>query len=336
MKVENTSKVSTEFDFQQQSEKCFYAAVFFSEFKHHWQPITKGNVVALEFDLVWRPCHAPVLSPISLPDFLTSVKLVNEALSDWSNDNRREVEEEAAFLIIPLEDAYHNPNFHFSALSGNDRKMAHILQSFDFIDLHLAVVSKKCGRGKRSSYVQSIQTYEIVRWVHSNISLPQFQDFDVDLTKHLVGTGDTMTSLLKKSSSERLHPMLIIQPKLQSIRRCCALQFDAMLAHMESRSGGESSLMRMHSTACLEQVLSYCQTDPLNVWGVGITKRSKRTLRLFDICRDLQAQNEGLVLLEILGMDVLNPNCNPLSICDGITDIARSIVGMIMKAGGNI
>ena len=280
-------------------------------------------MVALEFDLIWRPSPVSVISSISLPDFLTSVKLVNEALSGWSKDNQQ-LEE---FVVIPLQEAYYDSNFDFFALSGNDSKMAQILQFIDFIDVHLAAISKQ-------QVTRKCSIYKIVRWVNSSISIPQFQNFNVlDFTKHLV--GDIKTSLFKTegSSSECLHPVLIIQPKRQSIRRCCSSHFDVLLAHLESRllSDGESSLMRMHSTACLEQVISYCQTEPLKVWDVPSTKASERIRRLFNICRKLQAQKEGLLLLDIVGKGFPN-NFNPLA----TSSIARTIVGMIVNAGGKI
>ena len=162
MKVENAyTKVFTEFDFQHLSDQSFYAAVFFSDLKHRWQSITKGNMVALEFDLIWRPSPVSVISSISLPDFLTSVKLVNEALSGWSKDNQQ-LEE---FVVIPLQEAYYDSNFDFFALSGNDSKMAQILQFIDFIDVHLAAISKQQVTRKSS-------IHKNVWRIESTISIP--------------------------------------------------------------------------------------------------------------------------------------------------------------------
>ena len=332
LRVEKPNQVSTEFDFQRQSHRFYYATVFLSDCQHYWQPIVKGYMVALEFDLVWRPCPALVISAIRLPEFLTSVKLVKEALSAWSNDDLLPAAG-SGVLAVPLEETYYHTNFSFSALSGNDRKMAQILQSVDFIDLHLAVVTKVTEDGEKSS------TYKIVQWIYSSKSLPQFQNY-LNLKKYLV--GEIKTSLLDTmgaSLSEDLYPMLIIQPQRHSILRCCSSQFDVMLNHLESLllSDGESSVMRMHSASCLEQVLSYCQTEPLKVWkGVPESKASERIGRLFDICRDLQAQKEGLLLLEILGKVATNDFNPPAVFYERVDNepFARSIINMIMKTGG--
>ena len=69
------------------SNGFYNATVFFSDFRYHWQSIVNGYMVALQFDLVWRRCPALVNSSIRLPEFLTSVGLVKEALSAWSNDD---------------------------------------------------------------------------------------------------------------------------------------------------------------------------------------------------------------------------------------------------------
>ena len=152
-------------DFQQNSDKCFYAAAFFTEHKHEWQTVKRGNMVALEFDLLWKPASTFTTSSICLPAFLSTVKLIKETLSAWSTANRQveegrvdsspnpstsAISERASnindnapedLLIIPLEDAYCPTNFIFSALRGSDCHVAHILQSIDFIDVHLAIIS---------------------------------------------------------------------------------------------------------------------------------------------------------------------------------------------------
>ena len=356
------------FDFQPNSDKCFYAAAFFTDYKHEWQTVTRGNMVALEFDLLWKPASTFTTSSIRLPAFLSTVKLVKETLNAWSIANRQvkvdsspnsstsAISERASntkdnapedLLIIPLEDAYCPTNFSFSALRGSDCHVAHILQSIDFIDVHLAIISSTgdSPESKRMDDVKDAisvpkdtESFKIVNWIYATNSVPQFQNYLLDFPKHFVINIQT-TSVLKDNSEHSVrHPVLAIQPRHQSIHRCCIFQFDAILDHLESRLSldGISRTNRVHLVTCLGQILSYCQEDPLDVWDVSDTKATERTLRLLKFCQVLQAQQEGLLLLSLFSQDVPKPNSGEfLNIGIHNDLVVRSMVAMVLNIGGN-
>ncbi len=53
------------FEFDQLSNRHFYTATFFPDLKHEWQPVQRGNLVALEYDLIWKPIPGLIPSHIS-------------------------------------------------------------------------------------------------------------------------------------------------------------------------------------------------------------------------------------------------------------------------------
>lgn len=77
------SSEDASFDFHDKSDQYFYAAAFLTEYKHEWQQVARGNVAALEFDLLWQPASAITISSISLPAFVTALNLVRESLKAW-------------------------------------------------------------------------------------------------------------------------------------------------------------------------------------------------------------------------------------------------------------
>ncbi len=336
---------STTFYFHEhQSDRHFYAAVFFSDYKHEWQPIERGNMVALEFDIIWWPSPAPVVSPISLPDFLMSQDSAVKALSAWRILNQKILEKSVGsaigvsddILLILLEEQYHETYFNFSALKGKDRKIAHILQSIDFIDVHLAVISKNVG--ENDPRAPSRSSYQIVQWIYSGISLPQFRNYKLDLKTQLIKTSSNTSGSLDQSR----HLMLVLQPRCQSVLRCCDAQFDVMLSHLESRlySEGYSTTARKHLAACLSQVLDYCQLEPSKVWDIPVAKAAERTRRLMKICRDLPAPKEIHILLAVLGKNFYRASKDdhpPIVIYEGIRNelVARLTIDMVLDAGGN-
>lgn len=348
---------STTFYFQHESDRLFYAAVYFSDYKHEWQPIERGNMVALEFDIIWWPSPAPVVSSISLPDFLMSQDSAVKALSAWSTLVKQKILEKSVgssigvsddILLILLEEQYHETYFNFSALKGKDRKIAHILQSIDFIDVHLAVTYKMFEENEEngissnicsheSSHAPSL-SYQIVQWIYSGISLPQFWNYKLDLKTQFIKTSSNTSGSLDQSR----HLMLVIQPRWQSVLRCCDVQFDVMLSHLESRLLSEhySTTLRKHLAACLGQVLDYCQLEPSKVWGIPAAKAAERTRRLMQICRDLPAPKEIHILLAILGKNFSRDTNGhpPIVIYEGVRNelVARLTIDMVLDAGGNI
>lgn len=184
---------------------------------------------------------------------------------------------------------------------------------------------------------------QIVHWIYPHNSVPQFQFYQLDLSTHLLGEPSFQLfvpppgSLVQKFRS----PVIVIQPRHQSVHRCCLLKFDAILDHLEIRlSSFDSKVTRLQSLECLGQILSYCQDEPLKVWDVPAAEAAERTRRLLTICKDLESQKDGLQLIQILGEDVVKiPKSEQNSsqvFYEGVRDesVARSIVQLLLNAGG--
>ena len=374
-------------DFTHECHRYFYCCAFFAGCKYEWEPIKRGCMVVLDFDIVWRPSPTSVTSSISLPSFLAATKEIKEILSSWnyapleqredsemlpenveatnlsaecsviespnkvldnaspSDDSQDDSEEESIdnhLLVVPLEETYHQTNFQFSALREKDRQIVHILQSIDFLDVHLAtVIDSKANipsRNFRPRNSNETSTFlpQIVQWLHSDSSVPQFKNYRLTC-RELV--GDLKSNWISDDDWKKRYPdtyaVIVIQPRHQSIRRCCDSQFDVALSYLESRltSGANSETMRLHSLKCLGCVLQFCQEEPFKVWEVPEPKATERTLRLLNICHHLNAEMETRFFIEILGQDFKKPstddqNSNPQQFYLGVSNelVARSIV----------
>ena len=387
-------------DFTHECHRYFYCCAFFAGCKYEWEPIKRGCMVVLDFDIVWRPSPTSVTSSISLPSFLAATKEIKEILSSWnyapleqredsemlpenveatnlsaecsviespnkvldnaspSDDSQDDSEEESIdnhLLVVPLEETYHQTNFQFSALRDKDRQIAQIFQSIDFIDVHLATVvdsevNIRCPdcRPRKSCGAFAFEP-KIAQWFHSEHSIPQFKNDYVDFgnlpvncdSHGIFGEFEPTKSNCWISDDEWerrypvTYPVIVIQPRHWSIRRCCDSQFDAVLSYLESRltSGANCETMRLHSLKCFGCVLQFCQEEPFRVWDVPEPKATERTLRLLNICHHLNAEMETRFFIEILGQDFKKPstddqNSNPQQFYLGVSNelVARSIV----------
>ena len=321
--LRKTDEHVTSFDFSHKSKRYFFAALFFSDCKHKWQPVKRGIMVAFEYELVWQPCSTSTIFSMELPPFLSAFKLVKEVLSLWVQQPLTgEIEDGEIFsedestlrkqtptklttkekanvsgtskapkvtnldvskghlLIIPLNETYYETNLNFTSLHGSDSRAAHILQSIDFIDVHLAIIG-----------ASDAGHFQIAQWIYSSASLPQFQKYHLDMEHQLIG------QLKPNLVSDGKHAVLVIQPQRQSIHRCCSFQFDSMMVYLESRTllDRDSKMMRLRSVSCIDNTISFCQESPLEV--LNVPTATERILRLLKICKDNQVPQTSLLLI---------------------------------------
>ncbi|EFX74645.1 hypothetical protein DAPPUDRAFT_251635 [Daphnia pulex] len=72
------------FDNHQDSDRCFYASLFYGNCQHLMEPITKGAKLTLVFDLVWT--NAKIIVPQDFTVFLTALKNIKGSLPTWINN----------------------------------------------------------------------------------------------------------------------------------------------------------------------------------------------------------------------------------------------------------
>ena len=95
VKVEELNKFH---DFTHECHRYFYCCAFFAGCKYEWEPIKRGCMVVLDFDIVWRPSPMSVTSSISLPSFLAATKEIKEILSPWNYQPLKQTVDGEMFL----------------------------------------------------------------------------------------------------------------------------------------------------------------------------------------------------------------------------------------------
>lgn len=343
-----------------QSDQYFYctAFVFSSTTKYEWHPVEQGCMAVLDFDLVFRPTSF-LVTHNGISGFFVAAQVyqhILESFSAWNYRYQRPEELKEEFLssktvnnlfIIPLNEGYHENHFSFSTLRGNDLQLAFLFLSIQFLDVHLAVIRqrlKKYSSNKNSKIwmvkspcsLPCDRSFEILHWIHFNSSLPQKQNYQLKIPEQLV--GDIKTILLPGETwdkQEYRHPAIVIQPRQQSIRRCCIFDFEALLNYLESGLKTGS----VDKTCCLDslgRILQFCQEHPSVVWNVEASKAEKRILRLFNICKTLQAQEESLVLINLLNNGYEKSTSTTVFYGGiGSQPIAKAIVDTLQSNGGD-
>lgn len=83
LRVEKPCGRTAFYDFDHHSDQFYYCAIFFSGCKFQWEPVERGNLVALQFDIVWRPPSDDFA--LNFPTFVTATKLIKESLITWNS-----------------------------------------------------------------------------------------------------------------------------------------------------------------------------------------------------------------------------------------------------------
>ncbi len=270
-------------------------------------------------------------------------------------------EEEERFLFFPLQEKYDN-GLSFAQLRGRDRLMSHIFRSISYLDVHLAVVSQladdnldHCIDWEQTTN-WSERVFQINEWVRSDESLPLSKQLQLDARTQLVGNIDHITCVASEPKVEvnkkmYFHSVLIIQPRIQSIRHACRYQLDAVLDYMEQKlpripEVPNDSFSRDGLVFTLKHVISFSAKEPLLVWMDPCPSpiTNQRTSRLLELCVELKAKQEGLDLLESMGTAVplhsTKTECLPSGIpnlfLEGIRDerVAKAIADFESRVSG--
>lgn len=136
-------------------------------------------------------------------------------------------------------------------------------------------------------------------------SVPQVDEkFEIDFTTHFLREIKTV---LQPDTSGKRYPVLVIQPRIQSISRCARHNFDTLLHHCDSTTrliGDSKSARRLRCSKYFQEVLYFCEKEPWRVWGdVPSSLAEERTIRLLNICPKLYFLKDSgcLQLLRLLG-----------------------------------
>ncbi|EFX70488.1 hypothetical protein DAPPUDRAFT_256953 [Daphnia pulex] len=276
-------------------------------------------------------------------------------------NNLIKAEEEERFLFFPLQEKYDN-GLSFAQLRGRDRLMSHVFRSISYLDVHLAVVSQLADDNLHhcidweQTTDWSERVFQINEWIRSDESLPLSKQLQLDARTQLVGNIDHITCVASEPNVEvnkkmYFHSVLIIQPRIQSIRHACRYQLDAVLDYMEQKlprilEVPNDSFSRDGLVFTLKHVISFSVKEPLLVWmdPCPSPTTNQRTSRLLELCVELKAKQEGLDLLESMGTAVPlhSTNTEPLPsgipnlFIEGIRDerVAKAIVDFESRVSG--
>ena len=99
-------------------------------------------------------------------------------------------------------------------------------------------------------------------------------------------------------------PVIVIWPKKQSVTMACQRDLDTYLNQVEDQVRLET-VERAGLVVVLQQILVFCCHRPIRVWfrQDETHNQCSRTRRLMDLCLLLQAEDQGLELLRLLGCE---------------------------------
>ncbi len=245
-------------------------------------------------------------------------------------------------LFFVLEEKYDEKNLAFDRLRGNDYKLAQLLRCCPFLDVHLAIATHKktvtsysgeClsefsdAEDYSDDGIKQISEYKYSRWIDST-DVARNLSVKLDLKEQHVGPNrNLLTANGAKPDKKKdvqvderyemtiekqyfFHGVLMIWPKKQSSDFYCSYGLDSLLDRMEAlmktvRSNQEGDF-REDITEDLQKVIAYCCTEPFlvwNKWAVPAMADGELTFRLLRLCSALNAREEGLALLKVLGED---------------------------------
>ncbi len=210
-------------------------------------------------------------------------------------------------LVFLLEHEYSLTDVSFFGLKGQDLLLARLLLCGNFLDVHLAIMSKQIPEATAGKFNYEVQ---MEHWINpSNILMP-FKGIRVDARTQLVRDFQAMSRLECQIVEDDTHrdeevisskqAVLVIWPRHQAFQMNCIYAFDTLLDQVESQLYTSS---HQKSIETLRRILSFCRDEPMTVFGDPTAVPGERTGRLLRLCVFLYAREEGLDLLKLIGTD---------------------------------
>ena len=202
-------------------------------------------------------------------------------------------------------------------LLGPDRFIAHLFQSINYLDVHLALVSQVVGPDKNYDDISSDsmeRNIQISKWIDSSCSLPMPKLLRLNATQ-LIGNFSRIQNVAAGQDEQHVifyHSSLIIQPRHQSVFHACRYQFNAVLDYLELHQSRIKEATDPRPYGCEQQqlaltlkyVIAFCRQEPLTAWmDPGSSETNDRSARLLKLCVELEAKQEGIELLALLGAE---------------------------------
>lgn len=226
-------------------------------------------------------------------------------------------------LAFLLGDTYNSTELSFFGLKGRDALAARLLSCATFLDVHLAIMKRDVSDSASTEH-----------WINANNILVPFKGITVKIGSQLV---QDLANTTTQSQSSLNQAILVIWPRYQSFQMKCRYAFDSLLDEVESL------LLKPHAyqppivEKSLGRILSFCRLEPVIVFGDSeTTLPGERTGRLLQLCVSLNAKQEGLDLLELIGICYSDPVKGEISV-EGIRSyrVAELIAEFECRVSGN-
>ncbi|KAI9552380.1 hypothetical protein GHT06_022746 [Daphnia sinensis] len=214
-------------------------------------------------------------------------------------------------LVFLLENDYTLTDLTFFGLKGQDVWLARLLLGGNFLEVHLAILNQsrlQVPFGENPTFAAKME-----HWVNSSNMLVPFKNVQINANQIV---SDFKTKSHHRTDQEEIEeknknfpkliyqePVLVIWPKYQSFRIKCLYAFDVLLDELEHELQTTSHQKTMEN---LRRIITACRDEPLAVFFDSAGVPGERTCRLLRLCIFLRARQEGLDLLELMGMDFAN------------------------------
>lgn len=289
----------------------FYSTVILDRCEYWMEPLTRGSNLILVYNLKWKSTNKNNEMPHDVPAFLFAMKEMKEIFSDWvpppiplpgltdpqvdgdfEPRNPSSIALERKILYFCMEGEYENcTTFH--NLEGRDRRIALLLRSCLFLEVFLGKVSRKMRYAyhEDSSDDEGGDKFKLKELVDSwgrTISLT----FELDSEKHFSGFGQELIDAAECSTGNHFK-VLIVCPKHNTFNFLCHFGLPSLVCRIESSHENKENQRRE-----LHELVAVCsQENAIR----ALSPKYGTCVRLLQLCTRLNASQEGLAVLKMLG-----------------------------------
>ena len=300
------------------SDTKFYMTVILDQCEHRMEPVTRGSSLILVYNLKWESSKNEM--PRDLPAFLFALKEVEQIFRPWApppvptdtqvdknSGPRIHSSIEEKLLYFHMEGEYEK-RITFRDLSGRDQKIALLLQNCPFLEVVVGTVvvirSENESSNNECPFAEYLREEEGVdendyqlRGLVDSCDRSINLTFQVDGDKHFSGCGKDFKDAARSSPNDEFK-ILIVWPKHNTFNFLCRFGLSSLIHRIESSIElfEEKRENPEKQRGELRQLVA--------ALNGGKCPNYSDCVRLLRLCSRLNASQEGLVVLEMLGQSL--------------------------------
>ena len=228
-------------------------------------------------------------------------------LLNYSQKLEKAREDEHLLLFVLDDCSCSNRKPSFGNLKGKGRLLVQLLQSFTYLDVHLAVVTQHTfestsadnGEGGGGNIIDWV--FDVGHWTDASNRPVEWKNLKVDVLDKLVGESEQLleppnvcpTKTWKDESNKGLtvrryqQVVLVIWPKKETDRIYRQYGFHALMdrigSHSSATEPGQQKSSQLNLAEDLKLVVGFCRTQPIATWNQP-EKRPELIHRLLRVC----------------------------------------------------